>query len=871
MVAMFLFVVVMVAAAMVSREFRQQTHTVTDFTPAEDGTVAMPRPDQLPKTPKAVSEVEMKFAGQYLHMGGLCLIALGIFTRLRLSSSVQSATTSGLLPCLFGLGLGFALSGLGYSMRKGSHRTVALSLLGTGLMILGSVLGAAHFKFGLLPLGALVLSVFALVCWAGHLAMSLNSPPIAALVLASLFVAPGAIRFTIDDTAVALGYLLSINLGVTAVAYLKRWDGFLIASLIGSYGLYFQMFGLRSPADTLLFLVLTYGLFLVSGNLFHFWKRSASDFHLGLSMVNPILFACASYFVLLRLPNSVALALYSGLVLVHLGMAWWASSLEGQGPAYHEIARGNWALALLFGTTAISFVAHIDNTSDNFGLVAGLLLVQVFLLSALSRRLPSHLSDLARGGSLWALSLAAFQLVALVPFMEEPGLWQALGMVAMLSYFFSHESSESGLEARLACNLSLACGLALAAQLIPAMSDPREELILLNGLAAFAVVAYRRYPSTLRSYRYLPFPLGIVTSLGILQHLWRSPQEVLFLFGISALFGLQAVLCGNEKTLEGTRHFAIFLAAWAAFRLCLCLPHPSQSALAASVVFALFCLSFRGTETQEAITLVMGALIGAAPLLLSYGKLSELACLAGVATIFGGLASTLLKQNRWNLGVLCFGLSALQLSRGALSFSEGPISTVLWCCLGLFVLKALPATPRASLIVLFPAFLKYILWDTNVVRSSKGWNITQQLDLTSVACAALIVGGFGLAARWSRDDLELKAYNTLFGLLVLTFGTTQLLVHLYGILDDFQILLSGFWAVASAGFVAYGLTRTDTLFRLFGLVLLCSSIGKILAIDLWLMQAYDRAAPVFLLGALMMGVSALYQWQRKNEVMLCPN
>lgn len=871
MIAIFLLVVVMAAAAMFSREFRQQRNVVPDFSPAEDGTVVMPRPDQLPQGLKIVSDTEMKFAGQYLHLGGLALVALGIFSRLRMSGAVQTATSSGLLPCLFGLTLGLILSGVGYKMRKGEQRLVALSLLGTGLMLLAAVLGAAHFKFALIPLGGLLVSVFALVCWAGHLAMNLDSPAIAAVVLTSLFVAPAAVNFTLQESMVALVYLLSINLGVTAVAYLKRWDGFLIASLVGSYGLYFQSFGLRSPGQSLLFLVLTYGLFLVSGNLFHFWKRSASDFHLGLSMVNPILFACVSYLVLLRLPNSIALTLYSGLVVVHLGLAWWASSLEGQGPAYHEIARGNWALSLLFGTAAISFVAHIDNTSDNFGLVAALLLGQVFLLSALSRRLPAHLCDLARGGSLWALGLASFQLVALVPFMEEPTIWQTFGMLAMLLYFVLHESPQAALEGRLACNLSLACSLALAVKLTPSVSDPREELLLLGGLAAFAVLAYRRYPSTLRFYRYLPFPLGMIIGLGILQHLWRSPREIVFLLGIAALFLLQAALCGEDKELSGSRDFAIFLAAWTGFCLCLCFAQPSQSALAASLVFVLFCLSFRGSETHEALVSVMGALVGAAPLLLAYESLAHLSCLGMVAAVFGCLGHHLLKQNRWNLGVLCLGLSGLQLSRGALSFSEGPISTLLWCLLGLLVLKAVPASPRVSLPILFTAFLKYILWDTNVVRSSKGWNLTQQVDLTSLVCGALIVICFGLASRWSGDDIELKAYHTLFGLLVLIFGTTGVLVHMFGILDDFQILVSGFWAVASAGFVAYGITRTDTLFRLFGLVLLCTSIVKILAIDLWVLQAYDRATPVFLLGALMMAVSALYQWQSKSEVMICPS
>ncbi len=871
MIAMFLFLVVVVAAITLGNEVLQKATDSPEVAPGEDGMVALPRPDQLPRAPRQVSDHEMKFAGQYLHLGGLALVAIGLVARLRMSGTVQSAADSGLLPCLAGALLGIALSGVGYRLRTQGPRVHALALLGTGMAVLAAVLASAHFKFHLLPLGPLMVLTLALVCWAGYIAVGLNSPVIAATVMLALFAAPAAVGFSFPTAGVAIAYLLTINLGVTAVAYLKRWDGFLIASLVGSYGLYLQAFGLRDPRTTLLFLVLNYALFLVSGNLFHFWKKSASDFHLGLSMVNPILFACLSYLALLKLPNSVALALYTVIALLHLALTRWATNISGQGPAYNEIARGNWGLSLLFATAAISFVAHIDNSADNFGYVALLLLIQVFGLTYLSKLLPPHLSDLARGGSYWALVLASFQLVALVPFMEHPAAWRLLGALAMLAYFVWQEDPEAGLERRLACNLALACTLGLAYQAAPMVAHTAEILVVLACLAPGSVMLYLRYPRTLAEYRHLPALLTIAVVLGCLGKTWVAGWGSLPLYLVTALLAMQMPLCGEREELKSQRELSLLTTFALILRAIFLLTPPSLLALTASLLFALFSRVYRGSEGRDAAVLVVGSIVGGAPLLLSYPSLVELTPLLLTAGVFAGLGAKALSEDRFSLAVLGLGLALLHILRASLSLSSGNLSTLIWALLGLAFLRLIPTSPRAGLPLLFAAFLKSILWDANFVSGESGWNLTNQLDVASVLCGNLVVGCFALAAHWSGEDTELKTYNTLFGLLVLTFGVTQVLVHLYGTLDDFQILLSGFWACASALFVAFGINRGDKLFRLFGLALLVSSIGKILAIDLWMMEAYDRTAPTFLLGALMMAVSYLYQSNRSKLVVVCPS
>lgn len=441
----------------------------------------------------------------------------------------------------------------------------------------------------------------------------------------------------------------------------------------------------------------------------------------------------------------------------------------------------------------------------------------------------------------------------------------------MVAYFAWQEDPEAGLERRLACNLALACTLGIAYQAAPPVTHAAENLMVLACLAPGLLVLHLKYPRTLAAYRHPPALLTVAVVLGCVGKTWVADWGSLPLYLVTGLLALQMPLCGEREELKSLRELSLLATFALILRAVFLLSHPPLIALAASLLFALFSRVYRGSAGRDAAVLAVGALVGAAPLLLSYPSLVDLAPLLVIAGVFAALGVKALSEDRFSLAVLGLGLALLQVLRASLSLSTGNLSTLIWALLGLAFLRLAGNSPRAGLPLLFAAFLKSILWDANFVSAKSGWALTNRLDLSSLLCGALVVGCFALAARWSGEDTELKAYNTLFGLLVLTFNVTQVLVHLYGTLDDFQILLSGFWAGASALFVAFGINRGDKLFRLFGLALLVSSIGKILAIDLWMMEAYDRTAPTFLLGALMMAVSYLYQSNRSKLVVACPS
>ena len=871
MIAMFLFFVVVVSALALNSEALPGKTKPFPISPGEDGMVALPRPDEMPQTPRMASDREMKFAGQYLHLGGLALVALGLISRLRMSGSVQNAASTGLLPCLFGGLLGLGLAAVGYRMKAQGLRVQALALIATGTALLAAVLGAAHFKFAILPLAPLVLLTLGLVCWVGSVAVSLSSPALAGALVVALFTAPMAVGFSFPSAGVAIVYLLTINVGVTAVAYLKRWDAFLIAALMGSYALFLQAFGLGQPGMTLTFLVLTYGLFLISGNLFHFWKKSASDFHLGLSMVNPIMFGCVSYLALLRLPNGYALLLYSSIALMHIGLTWWATRISGQGPAYNEIARGNWGLALLFGTATISFVAHIDLSADNFGYVALLLLGQVYLLSLLSERLPAHLSDLARGGSYWALALCCVQMVGLVPFMEQPGLWRLLAGIGMLGYFLWQQDPQAGFQRKLASNLSLLCCFAIAVQSTPVLTEPTEVLLIAACLAACSILLYKAYPQTLAEYRYLTVALDLAVLFAAYLKGWIPGLPSLPLYLTIGLLVMQIPLCGDSEKLQPQKEIALLTGFALAFRAVSSFDYVPLIALGAALLLALLSRVYQGSQQRDALVTGVALAVATVALVMRCPSPVEIAFLLLIASTFSAMGLFCLNEPRWILSTVSLGAALALVLKASLALSSGAFATLVWASLGIICPRLARVSPRFGLPLLFAAFLKSILWDANFVVGKSGWNLTNQVDPSSVVFSVLTVGCFAAAARWSADDLEFKTYNTLFALLCLIFGVTRVLVHFYGSLEEFQILLSGFWACASALFVAFGINQEDKLFRLFGLALLVSSMSKILAIDLWMLSALDRTAPTFLLGVLMMAVSYLYQSNREKLVSVCPN
>lgn len=831
----------------------------------DDGLIALPSPDRPVGYTEKASQAEMLFAGHYLNLAGLALLSVGLLSYLKVSGLTARATSGGALQCVLGLAVGLFLSWAGDRLYGQGQRAYALPLLTCGIGILGITTATAHFIFHLLPMWALVLVSFAIVSWSGLAAIRYDSPMIGGCMLASEFLGPWLMSFPLQRPAVALAYLLAINLATTAIAYRKKWSGFLIASLGGSYLLYFSKLGLAQPAQTMTFLATTYALFLVSDNIFHFVRRTGSDFNLTLSMINPLLFACVSYTVLWQLNNGLALLIYSAIAAIHGALAYKAAGMRGQGEAYVPIARSNLALSILFSTAAISFLTYCSDETGYFALVTALLLGQGFVLLQLSRRLSPHYASLARRGSYGTMALASAQLAYVVPTMEQPLALQLLSAAALVGYFLLHEKMQSSLEARLVSNLVLVSALTTVGQALPFALVSLPGLLLTALMVPLSVIASYRFPETLAFWRALAPLFGTLIATSALLFPWPLHPVSLALIPLAGLLGSLSVLCREQGPVGA------LLATVLLLRGCALLLFWGPSAVLAAmalVLLALYQLARHHLPALEQMVMVLGALLGTAALF----SPSE-AMLGGLMVLCAGAVISLQSYGDGKLS-LCAGaagVAGLQAMRIVLLLQSGPGSTLLWCLLAILILARYPSLERVCLGVMFVAFLKSILFDANFTMGKRGLELAVSSDPRRLVLVAAVIACYAVAARLTRENPETRNYYSLFGLLVFAFQTTFVLFGWFAVLDTFQVLLSGFWAGASLLFIAFGIHAENKLFRLFGLAVLVSCVLKIMTVDIWVLDAYSKTTTTAILGSLLMAVSFLYQSNRgRLEATPCP-
>jgi len=646
-----------------------------------DDLIALPAP--VSRDSRQPSPAEQAFAGRYLHLAGLALFLAGLLSFMRQSGGLLQA------------GLGFAVGGAlllaGDRCHRQGLKEYAQGLLGGGLGILLMTVCASHFYYRLIGLPALAAGLIAVVVLSGIAVCRYDSQTLGNLTLTGLLAAPFLMKFQFGGFTAIFAYLVAVNLGVTLVAFVKRWDFQLLGCLIGSYALYFHFFAQERPRYSMLFLAVVYGLFLVSNNLLHFLRPGASDCNLGLSYVNPTVFAVVSYYVLEQLANLAPVAVYLVLAAVHLLLAVAARRNRLRDASFADLAVSNQVMGLLFLTASVSFVNHFYDMHDTKSYIA----------------------------------LAT-------------GLWFGLAFVL--------QSCRGRIERRYGM---LCLGLTLFNQVtaIPWMIEGRTELVI------FSIAAYLIYGGRSRSQEPEDVQAGVVSfaAAGLL---------VLALGALPYLLGL-AALAAALRWLR-TLSLAVILRA----------------------VYAVVLLS------------------------------------------------TQLYTSSWGQG-----------------------ATLAWALLALAGLRFL--TPL-SVVALTAAFLKSTLVDLGF---SSVWGTLTAVKLLAGAGLTLTF----LAAARLAPQKDQRTLFTLLGLVEFTFQMTDVLFNLYGILDEFQIILSAFWCLAGFLFTAAGLQLTAPVPRLFGLTILVASALKICLVDLWVLNAYTQTTTLTILGALLMATGFLYQRHRLPE------
>jgi uncharacterized membrane protein len=86
----------------------------------------------------------------------------------------------------------------------------------------------------------------------------------------------------------------------------------------------------------------------------------------------------------------------------------------------------------------------------------------------------------------------------------------------------------------------------------------------------------------------------------------------------------------------------------------------------------------------------------------------------------------------------------------------------------------------------------------------------------------------------------------------------------WGILDNFQVVLTVFWSAISFLCILTGLAVQRKIFRLFGLVLLVASVLKVVFVDIWVLKFFFMTPVLFIVGAILITTSFLYQKNKER-------
>jgi hypothetical protein len=98
-----------------------------------------------------------------------------------------------------------------------------------------------------------------------------------------------------------------------------------------------------------------------------------------------------------------------------------------------------------------------------------------------------------------------------------------------------------------------------------------------------------------------------------------------------------------------------------------------------------------------------------------------------------------------------------------------------------------------------------------------------------------------------------------YSLIVFSFLVSSILFGVYGILDNFQVILTVFWSCFSLIYILIGIAVNRKIFRLFGLFLMVAAAAKILLVDVNVLKFYGVMPLFFIDGFILIATSFLYQ------------
>ncbi|MDQ7822330.1 MAG: DUF2339 domain-containing protein [Candidatus Eremiobacteraeota bacterium] len=856
------------------------------------------------------SRMEMEFAGTWLNFTGIIFLIIGIITYLTIT--LRSA---GLLQAIGGIGLGLLLVFIGHYLYQKNMQKFAHPLIGGGFCILFFTVCASYFYYHIIGSYVLFCSIFAIVAWSGISIFKYDSKLIGNGMLIAAFLAPFFMQFSFSGTGIITFYLIAINCGVAYVAYYKKWDYFTTVAFLATYLLYFYNFHMTQPVHALFFLIAIYLLFLLSNNILHFTRKSSSDYHLFLSYLSPTVFAITSYFVLLKMANIWATSVYVLLGVIHLGLTWQARKMEEKDPMFSEIVRNNLVLGILFLTASVSFITYFSKGTTCFSIVTALWFAEALGLLKLSF-LAGEYGKILRRYSYFAMLLASAQLLYVIPTMEgnlnlaiSRFVIYLLSAGVYLAYFLTLYGRRDSLgeEERAAMTTALTASMAVVTYMVGSFSPAPLLLPVAYGILSFSTLlaAGRILPEYERFMRRASVIYLVMASYQVFAVLpdLAAPataainnERWMWLVMACAYFGYFSTLyrgMGNAGKEERAYMTMSLLAS-----LCLgsYLVMTMASGLlylqvAATLVSALFIyMSFRyyellkGWQNLGHIGLMLtvlsilgsGLFINRAPftpfLNLQFGAMLLIAAVLYLTgTVLRKNEDLIVKEEKWTIAAIPY-MIGIVLMKSVLAETTGSASTLIWALTALGLLVKGQKDPKGShyltlaQFTFLVSFIKSVLFDANFVCVSGGIDIAAtgaaSLRLFDVAAIIGIIAIYVVAARMVWANFDLRNFLIALALFIFCFQSSFILYKFYGILDYFQVILSGFWSIFAFLFITYGIYQELKISRQFGLMLLVASILKICFVDLWVLNAYNKVTTFIIIGVLLLITSFLYQKHR---------
>lgn len=196
------------------------------------GTIPPPLPRPPAPVPTAAINWEA-FMGIKLFawLGGFALF-LGIvfFIKYAFENNLVGPTAR----IVIGTVAGVALIATGLVTAKRNYRVPALSLCATGVLVLYSVIFAAHEFYNLISLPAAYVMMVAVTIGAFVLAVRLDARVIVVLGLLGGFLTPILLNTGRDNAPALFGYIALLNAGVAAIALRKRWEFLIVLAALGT-------------------------------------------------------------------------------------------------------------------------------------------------------------------------------------------------------------------------------------------------------------------------------------------------------------------------------------------------------------------------------------------------------------------------------------------------------------------------------------------------------------------------------------------------------------------------------------------------------------------------------------------------------------